>query len=176
MSHRSYEVRRARTDDARGIAEVHVRSWQTAYAGLIDETFLANLSVERRQAMWEESLQREPPIIFVAEKGSSVIGFCTFGPTRDRDGESASVAEIMALYVQPEYWSTGVGAALWTQVLNSVTADGFDSIVLWVLDTNLRARTFYERIGFEADGGTKSEQLNDSVTLSEVRYRRAVVR
>jgi ribosomal protein S18 acetylase RimI-like enzyme len=173
MSQRGYEVRRARIDDARGIAEVHVRSWQAAYRGLIDEAFLAKLSVEKRQAMWEECLKREPPIIFVAEEDSSVIGFCTLGPTRDRAGESASVAEIMALYVQPEYWSMGVGAALWTQVLDRVTADGFDSIVLWVLDTNLRARTFYERIGFEADGGTKSEQLTDGITLIEVRYRRA---
>jgi GNAT superfamily N-acetyltransferase len=143
---------------------------------LIDETFLASLSIEKRQAMWEKFLQKEPPIILVAEKDSSVIGFCTFGPVRDGDGESASVAEIMAIYVQPEYWSSGVWAALWSQVLDRVTADGFEEIVLWVLDTNLRARTFYERIGFEADGATKSEQLSDSVTLSEVRYRRAVVR
>ncbi len=176
MFHSFDDVRRARVDDARAIAEVHVRSWQAAYRGLIDEKVLMNLSVEGRQAMWETFLQQEPPIIFVAEKDSEVIGFCSFGPVRDGDDESSCVAEIMCLYVQPENWRAGVGTALWRQALGTITADGFDAIILWVLDTNLRARTFYERIGFEADGATKSEQLADSVTLSEVRYRRAIVR
>lgn len=176
MFHDFDDVRCARVADARAIAEVHVRSWQAAYRGLIDEEVLMNLSVERRQAMWETFLQQEPPIIFVAEKDSEVIGFCSFGPARDGDDDSSSVAEIMCLYVQPEYWRAGVGAALWRQVLDRITADEFDAIILWVLDTNLRARTFYERIGFEADGAIKREQLTPSVTLSEVRYRRAILR
>lgn len=178
-SKRSYlceGVRRANKDDSRAIAEVHVRSWQAAYRGLIDEEFLTKLSVDKRQAMWEEFLRREPPSILVAERDSSVVGFCSFGPARDRDNERSSVAEIMALYVQSEYWSTGVGRALWRQALERMTADGFEQVILWVMDTNTRARAFYERIGFHHDGGFKSEQLTDTVILREVRYRRVVVR
>ncbi len=169
-------VRRANEEDARGIAQVHVRSWQAAYRGLINDDFLANLSIDKRQAMWERFLQKEPPIIFVAERDFSVVGFCSFRPEPAVDHAPSSVAELMTLYVQPEYWSKGIGAALWAQLLDKVTVDEFDALIVWVLDTNVRARAFYERVGFETDGATKSEQLSDSVKLSEVRYRRAVIR
>jgi ribosomal protein S18 acetylase RimI-like enzyme len=124
--------------------------------------------------MWEEFLRRESPTILVAERDSSVVGFCCFGLARDSDNERSTVAEIMALYVQQEYWSTGVGRALWKHALERITADGFEQVILWVLDTNQRARAFYERIGFQDDGGAKSEHVTDTVTLQEVRYRRAV--
>lgn len=45
-------VRPATVDDARGVAEVHVASWQAAYAGLIDQATLDALSVDAREAMW----------------------------------------------------------------------------------------------------------------------------
>ena len=40
-------VRDAELRDARGIAEVHVRSWQAAYAGIIPDEELARLSVDQ---------------------------------------------------------------------------------------------------------------------------------
>ena len=43
--------------------------------------------------------------------------------------------------------------------------------MLWVLDTNIRARRFYEVAGWKPDGGLKTETLGD-LLLSEVRYRR----
>jgi hypothetical protein len=45
-------VRDAELRDARGIAEVHVRSWQAAYAGIIPDEELARLSVDQREQFW----------------------------------------------------------------------------------------------------------------------------
>jgi hypothetical protein len=42
-------IRDAELRDARGIAEVHVRSWQTAYAGIVPDEDLAQLSVDERE-------------------------------------------------------------------------------------------------------------------------------
>ncbi len=39
-----------------------------------------------------------------------------------------------------------------------------------MLETNVRARRFYETAGWRADGGRKTEQRGD-VVLREVRYR-----
>ena len=41
-------IRAAVAADARGIAEVHVRSWQAAYRGQIPDSVLAGLSVDAR--------------------------------------------------------------------------------------------------------------------------------
>ena len=48
-------------------------------------------------------------------------------------------------------------------------AMGFREAVLWVLDTNQRARRFYEVAGWHLDGGTK-HQLWRGAEFDEVRY------
>jgi ribosomal protein S18 acetylase RimI-like enzyme len=47
---------------------------------------------------------------------------------------------------------------------------GFDEAVLWVLETNERARRFYEKAGWKTDGQTKTEERGP-VVLNDVRYR-----
>jgi len=51
--------------------------------------------------------------------------------------------------------------------------NGFTAVVLWVLETNARARRFYEVAGFAPDGGEQVETFG-AVPLREVRYRRAL--
>ena len=41
-------IRPAAEGDAAGIARVHVRSWQEAYAGIVPEAYLASLDVDQR--------------------------------------------------------------------------------------------------------------------------------
>ena len=47
---------------------------------------------------------------------------------------------------------------------------GFNEAVLWVLETNERARRFYEKVGWKTDGQTKTDDRGP-VVLNEVRYR-----
>jgi hypothetical protein len=42
-------TRDAELRDAGGIAKVHVRSWQAAYAGIVPDEDLAQLSVDQRE-------------------------------------------------------------------------------------------------------------------------------
>ncbi len=44
------------------------------------------------------------------------------------------------------------------------------AVIVWVLTDNIRARRFYERIGFTQDDGRRDITLFDP-TLPEVRYR-----
>ena len=53
-------VREATVDDARSIAEVHVRIWQETYVGQVPQEYLDGLSVESREARWRESLGDQP--------------------------------------------------------------------------------------------------------------------
>lgn len=47
---------------------------------------------------------------------------------------------------------------------------GFARVTLWVLDSNQRARRFYEKAGFTTDGASKTETVAPGVVLEEVRY------
>ncbi len=55
---------------------------------------------------------------------------------------------------------------------NSLTVlerDGFGSVKVWVLKTNQRARSFYEKFGFKTDGLSKTEKQGD-FELREIWY------
>ena len=53
--------------------------------------------------------------------------------------------------------------------LTALERDGFGSVKAWVLETNQRARSFYEKFGFKTDGLRKTEKRED-FKLQEVRY------
>jgi GNAT superfamily N-acetyltransferase len=113
----------------------------------------------------------------------AIVGYATFGPELDvldrpwpypptAAGSAGEVAELYALYVDPGWWSTGTGRALMTQVLATVREAGYAAITLWVLEANARARRFYHRAGFAADGARHN--LPDLGGVTEIRYRRAL--
>jgi len=176
-------VRRAEPDDALDIATVYVRSWQSAFRGLVPQSHLDGLRPEARVGGWAETLattawpQRG---IFVLidgtddagsadRRGEAVTGFVTISPSRDDDADPGTVGEIQTLYLAPEAFGTGGGRLLVDAALDELRRAGFETVTLWVLDTNSRARRFYERHGWRADGTTK---LNDWGTFvrTDVRY------
>jgi GNAT superfamily N-acetyltransferase len=159
-----------------GIAIVHVRSWQAAYRGLVPQEYLDNLEVEQRYSVWERIVgEAEWPRAgtFVAEDGGDVVGFASICPTRDDDEQPASAGELAAIYLLPGTWGKGLGRELMASVLSALSDAGFDEATLWVLDTNCRARRFYEAAGWHRDGAVKQDARRGFV-LNEVRYRCAL--
>jgi len=61
------------------------------------------------------------------------------------------------------------------RAMATLRAVGFSTATLWVLDTNLRARRFYEAAGWVPDGATKVDD-RATFTLREVRYRTTIPR
>jgi ribosomal protein S18 acetylase RimI-like enzyme len=151
-------VRPARPEDAAAIADVHVRSWQTAYEHIFGSERLATLDFERRRAGWADAIERGHAVLVAEDDGGAVVGFVSVG-----DGE------LYAIYVRPEAWGTGAGPALMGEATRVLAADN-DEAVLWVLEDNARARRFYEREGWTLDGGTKDDEFL-GVEVREVRYR-----
>ena len=165
------DVRRARVGDAAGIAAVHVASWQQAYRGLMPPELLDSLSVPARTERWTRNLQgaQDGAWTLVAELDGEVIGFASIGPSRDEDAGGAG--ELWALYLHPRTWGEGHGHVLHSHAVRALAETGAADATLWVLATNERARRFYERHGWAADGAQKVARL-DGVVLAETRYRR----
>lgn len=153
-------VRLAVVSDAPAVASVHVRSWQVAYRGVIPDAVLDGLSVEARTTMWEGAIPSGG--VWVALADDEIVGFASAGPSRDDDAPF----ELYAIYVLSSAWGTGLGFELAEAALGDEP-----DVIVWVLDENTRARAFYERIGFTADGVTKTQTVGP-VELKELRYRR----
>jgi GNAT superfamily N-acetyltransferase len=59
------------------------------------------------------------------------------------------------MYVRPEAWGSGVADELHERAVDAIRAAGHERARLWVLEGNIRARRFYERHGWVADGSSR---------------------
>ena len=166
-------VRRATPADAQAIAGVHVASWQVAYRGLFPDAVLDRLSVAERLTLWAPRLATIDPTIWISEDDRRVTGFISVCPSRDDDARPPAFAEIAALYVHPDAWGNGCGHALCQAVLEHLRLTPAQSVIVWALTGNIRARHFYERIGFIQDDGRRDLTRFD-ITLPEIRYRQGL--
>jgi len=164
-------VRTALPADADGIAAVHIGSWQSAYADILDPAWLATLSVASRATGWRKVLADPAARVAVAEQTGQVTGFVSHGPCREA-GAPPSRGEIMALYAAPAVWGQGHGRALLAHALAQLQADGFQSVWLWVLAGNQRAIRFYEAAGFQRVAGSETALALGGRQVDEVAYLR----
>lgn len=165
-------VRPAILADASSVAVVHVESWRSTYRGLVPDEYLDGLSVDRRRQIWEQLLAEESGDrgVLVLEDKGTVTGFCHFAPTRDDDAAPAT-GEITAIYLLASHWGRGGGSRLLGHAVEALTEAGFQRATLWVLDSNDRARRFYEKRGWHADGFIKVDERG-TFQLRELRYGR----
>ncbi len=175
-------IRGARPEDALDIARMHVRSWQSAYAGLLPDDFLAGLDPARRAAHYTLGSDRpDVPSSTVAEEEGQILGFATTGASRDAD--SLGVGELFGLYVDPDHWRRGCGRLLMSDARARLAGLGFTEAVLWVLQGNSRAEAFYRADGWARDGMERDDDIGpgwraastapcEIPVLHEIRYRR----
>ena len=167
-------IRRAEPSDARGIAEVKVASWKSAYRGILPDSLLDNLSVEDNEVRWRARIVEHTSKVLVLEQNGRVIGFVASGASRDEDVDQKRVGEIVAIYLEPKDWRRGHGSALVDAAIESLQKEEYTEVTLWVLRDNERGIKFYEAVGFEADGAAKVVTRKDGTKLPEVRYRRSI--
>lgn len=163
------QIRAARRGDELAVAELHVRSWQEAYSGLMPAEFLAALDPRERRERYRFEDGEGPTTLLALDGGEALLGFVTFGESRDADARG--LGEVYALYVDPQSHRGGVGRMLMAEARRGLAADGFTEAILWVLQGNDRARSFYEREGWVADGTSRVEQPYDIVSTVD-RFRR----
>ena len=162
-------IREPSKNDVRGLAEVHVRSWQAAYKGQVPNDFLDNLSVERREKDWHQLLRSPSNKVLVAEADQRIVAFSSFGPVRGEGLDKNAVGEVYAIYALEEFWDRGIGRRLMEASLATLREMNCSTVKVWVLDTNQRAISFYQKFGFAAEDVQKVG-ARGGVELREIRY------
>jgi len=163
-------IRAAQPDDALPVAEVHVRSWQAAYKGLLPDGYLDSLDIRQRAARYDfANSDLAKPKTFLALVNDVVAGFATISPATDSD--QVECGELSALYVHPDHWHRGVGARLLAHAEQQLAARGYQRAVLWVLQGNNRAEQFYRAQGWTIDGRHRRMEVWN-VMIDETGYQR----
>jgi ribosomal protein S18 acetylase RimI-like enzyme len=167
--------------DADAIAATQVRTWQVGYAGIVPDDVLAGLDVsgwaQRRRWAFTDPVRGQSTVLVAVDPLDEVVGFVDVGRYRSQDDHNdldERTGEVYAIYVHPDHWRNGVGRALLDAGIATLDAAGHRPIRLWVFDANARARRFYERHGFVADGERTSYTVRrpsgEDVDLDEIRY------
>jgi len=171
-------IRRARLTDAPSIADIHVRSWQTVYRGMMTDDFLASQLPSQRYARWERDISAsdDAMAVFVAEEGETdrgqhrrrLLGFCSVCPQRDPapgDDLLAPAGELHTMYVDVMFKGAGIVRRLIERGEDQLRDMGFQRAIVWMLADNLAARGFYEPMGWQVDGTTALVRYGDGEVL-----------
>jgi ribosomal protein S18 acetylase RimI-like enzyme len=176
MTDGAVSIRPATIGDLDVLAAIHEAAAREGYR----QVFPADAEFPREEARADlrRFLEAEGFRAFIAEDGGIAIGFVAAGPASE-DGESGKThpvpgrgAQIHLLHVRPLRWNGGIGTALLDRALAALAADGFVAAFLWVLERNERARHFYERRGWQTDGGRRKERY--AIEIDVIRYRRTL--
>lgn len=109
------------------------------------------MSVAGETGKWQVRIDAEDSVTFVAEDfGPALGGFVHIV------WHEAAEAEIGFMYVATEYQGGGLGRKLMAHAEAVMSAAGATTAHLWVYEANHPARRFYERCGWQHDGGERA--------------------
>ena len=130
-------------DDLLEISNIYEESWKFAYKNIIPQDYLDSIPKGR----WANNIKRTGTNnnLVMLENGK-LIGTSCFGKSRWE--EYSEFGEIVSIYFLPEYIGRGFGKLLIEKAVSELNRLGYEKILLWVLEENHRARSFYERCGF----------------------------
>lgn len=158
------EIRPIQTqDDRAAISRIYEESWKHAYRGILPQAYLDSIPTGN----WCNSLDAPGRNTLLLLDGSEIVGTASYSASRFE--QMYEYGEIVSIYILPEYCAKGYGKALLQAAINGLREIGFRDIFLWVLEENRIARRFYEKFGFQANGGYTEVTLGGK-TLREVQY------
>lgn len=148
-------IKAATQDDVPVIADLHVRGWQGAYGGIIDQNYLDSLTTQTREEQWAEWLLDN--ITLIAYDDETPVGFIAFGKVQTAPPGQSSVrplyvSEIYGIYILPERYRSGIGRVLMREAALRLKKEKKTSLCLWVLEKNERGKNFYEAMGGQRIG------------------------
>jgi GNAT superfamily N-acetyltransferase len=150
---------------------IHVAAWRSAYTAVMSKEYLAGLDPAAFGQRWETSLRDGSggSTVLVAVRNDRVVAMCAVGPFRARDTPDDPTGELWMLNADPSAFGTGAAVTLHAAALQTLADQGHRSAALWVVDRNPRARRFYDREGWAADGVERVDEVGGS-PIHELRY------
>jgi ribosomal protein S18 acetylase RimI-like enzyme len=153
------EIRRARANDAKAVADTHDEAWRTAYQGIIPGRELDRLIAKRGAGWWDGAIRKGSRISLLAF-GDTVAGYANYGHNRARSLQYEG--EIYELYLRPEFQGLGFGRRLFMAARRDLVQSQKKSLVVWALSDNEPAVEFYRALGGKAVARS-SEKFGDKI-------------
>jgi GNAT superfamily N-acetyltransferase len=163
----SVRIREAIPDDTEAIVAVTAAGWRTAYREIVAQERLGDLPIPRWRHEVHVGLLRpvEDAFTYVAEIDGAFAGYCFVAAPSREPRMGSGVAELVALYVDPDRWRLGAGSALMRAAMERLAGLPYDEVILWTFKENAPAISFYERDGWRRDGEEKVHPMAQAVAI-----------
>jgi GNAT superfamily N-acetyltransferase len=166
-------IREAFPIDTEAIVGVQAAGWRAAYPGIVPARHLRDLPISTWRSNIRNGLRSPEGDSFtrIADLDGVVAGYCYVAAPARGGPEGSPVAELVAIYVEPAFWRSGIGTELAQAAISEARQRSYEDMVLWTFEDNRRALSFYRALGWESDGASRPHRATGVPT---VRLRRAL--
>lgn len=139
-------IRNIKKEDIPQVVDIQILGWQTAYKGIIDDSYLNSMNREERIELRNKDFDQGGFI--VAESNNEIVGFSRYVNNNFFSPKTPEVdCELTALYTKPNLKGCGIGTKMFQYVLNEFKKQNKTKMIIWCLKENYPARKFYEKMG-----------------------------
>ncbi|KJZ15073.1 hypothetical protein TW85_05495 [Marinomonas sp. S3726] len=137
------EYRQASLGDLDAIANLHAKSWQETYTGILSDEYLEGNVLQNRLDVWRKRLtnKNENQTVLLAEEANNLLGFICL-----MKAPSAKTILLDNLHIDSSHKGKGLGRRLIDRALSSLGDLEGVSLYLEVLAKNKNAINFYEKL------------------------------
>jgi GNAT superfamily N-acetyltransferase len=140
-------LRTGTSDDAALLGQMHARSWQSTYRGIMSDAFLDHPVLAERDTHWRDKMREWDPAhgaIWIVERDGEPIAFANVLDNQDPQHG----VYLDHLHVMPGNKGSGAGKRLIAAAEQWAREHGSRRMHLLVWEANLAARGFYEHLGW----------------------------
>ena len=159
MEQKKIKYRKARIEDGYEWYKLLDDVWRVAYSHIFPEKLFEvreSAIDERAKGFTEEKFLGDRKIAYVAEAGGKIVALMFGVLDSNYEYFKNNYADLVGLYVRPEYQGMGVGTMLKDIFTHWAKENKADQFVIGVLKDNSKARKVYE-----SWGGTLSEHEHE---------------
>ncbi len=161
-------VRKAVLEEAEKIIDINIEVWNTTYKGLIPQEIIDKLqSKDPERISRNQKSIKEKQHTFVAEVDGKIVGFHTFGKTKDENFGDAG--EIYAGYILDGYQGLGLGRKMAVACMKELIDNGYTTLVTKCLDGN-PSNEFHKSLGGVFVGQSTFEPMGIYVGKENIYY------
>jgi GNAT superfamily N-acetyltransferase len=161
-------IREAFPIDTEAIVEVTAAGWRAAYPGIVPARHIRNLPISTWRSDVRSGLRSPEGDSFtrIADLDGVAAGYCDVAAPARGEPEGSRLAELVAIYVEPAFWRSGIGTELARAATSEARDRSYEEMVLWTFEANRRALAFYEALGWERDGARRPHPGTGVPTVS----------
>jgi GNAT superfamily N-acetyltransferase len=149
----SVAFRLAGTEDAPALSRLGAETFTETFGHLYDPNDLALFLVNHGEDSWRQELADPEFAVLLAEnEAGQAIGYAKVGPPPLPFEPRGTAVELRQFYLLEPFQGQGLADQMMQWVIDEAERRGGDDLYLSVFVDNQRARKFYERWGFVAEG------------------------